>query len=44
MKIVGIFAVVNNSLLAVKFEGRESDEFDSVFTKWRDYEYLRQFF
>ena len=44
MKIVGIFAVVNNSLLAVKFEGKESQEFRLLFTNWQDIEYLRQFF
>jgi len=44
MKIVGIFAVVNHGLLSVQFKGEELDEFDKVFTKWRDYEYLRQFF
>ena len=44
MKIVGIFAVVNHSLLSVQFEGEELDEFDRVFTKWRDVIYLEQFF
>ena len=44
MKIVGTFAIVNKCLLAVQFDGRESDEFDLLFTKWQDIAFLKQFF
>jgi hypothetical protein len=44
MKIVDIFAVIENSLLAVQFEGQDSDEFALLFNKWQDIEYLEQFF
>lgn len=44
MKIVHIFAVIKDSLLAVQFEGQDSDEFALLFNKWQDIEYLEQFF
>lgn len=44
MKIVSIFAIVKNSLLAIQFDGKESDEFSKMFNQWQDVEYLEQFF
>lgn len=44
MKIVNIFAIINESLLAVQFEGKSSDEFAMLFNNWQDIEYLEQFF
>lgn len=44
MEIVNIFAIVNNSLLAVQFKGENSDEFDLLFENWKDIEYLEKFF
>jgi len=44
MEIVNIFAIVKNSLLAVQFDGKESDEFSMLFNNWQDVEYLEQFF
>ncbi|MCF8365098.1 MAG: hypothetical protein K9H16_04915 [Bacteroidales bacterium] len=44
MKIVAIFAIVKNSLLAVQFEGSMADEFALLFSNWQDVEYLEQFF
>jgi hypothetical protein len=44
MEIVNIFAIVKNSLLAVQFDGKESDEFSMLFKNWQDVEYLEQFF
>ncbi len=44
MKIVSIFAIVENSLSAVQFEECEYDEFALQFNNWNDVEYLEQFF
>lgn len=44
MEIINIFAIVNDSLLAVQFEAKKSDEFSILFNKWNDVEYLEQFF
>lgn len=44
MNIIAIFAVVNNSLLSVRFEKEEFDEFTKLFNQWNDIEYLEQFF
>lgn len=43
MKIVDIFAVVNNSLFSVQYEGKEIHEFRRLLTLWNDIEYLRAF-
>ena len=44
MKISGIFAVVGNSLISVKYSNCEADEFDKTFDNWTDIEYLYYFF
>jgi hypothetical protein len=44
MKIVDIFAVVENSLYAVRFGNKAHDEFKNLFDNWQDVEYLEQFF
>ncbi|WKN45812.1 hypothetical protein [Tunicatimonas pelagia] len=44
MVINGIFAIVNGSLLSVRFEGNERDEFARLFEQWQDIEYLENFF
>jgi hypothetical protein len=44
MKIVNIFAVIDDSLLAVQFEGKHSDEFAELFSNWQDVEFLEDFF
>jgi hypothetical protein len=41
MKIVDIFAVVNNSLFSVQYEGEGINEFRRLLTLWNDIEYLR---
>jgi len=43
MKIVDIFAVVNNNLFSVQYEGEELHEFRRLFAQWNDIEYLRSF-
>jgi hypothetical protein len=43
MKIVDIFAVVNNSLFSVQYEGEGIHEFRRLLTLWNDIEYLRSF-
>lgn len=43
MKIVDIFAVVNESLFTVQYEGEENHEFKRLFVQWNDIEYLRSF-
>jgi len=44
MKIVDIFVIIDESLLSVKYDGTESDEFSHLMNCWRDIEYLRTFF
>lgn len=44
MKIVNIFAVTKNTLLAVQFEPNDCDEFTLAFRNWGDTEYLEDFF
>ncbi len=44
MKIIGIFAIVNESLYAVKYEKTHTDEFSNLFRLWNDAEYLSLFF
>lgn len=44
MEIVSIFVIENESLYAVQFEGTDTDEFDLLFDKWQDVEYLESFF
>lgn len=39
MKIDTIFAVVNESLLTVKFHGKEKDELANLFDNWTDVEW-----
>ncbi len=43
MKIIDIFAVVNNSLFSVQYEGVGIDEFRRLISQWNDIEYLRSF-
>ncbi|QED36705.1 hypothetical protein FK178_02790 [Antarcticibacterium arcticum] len=44
MKIVGIFAVVENALLSVQYNDGNEHEFARVFKQWSDLEYLEDFF
>lgn len=44
MKIDSIFAVVNNNLIAVKYDNYEIDEFERLFDNWTDINYLYDFF
>lgn len=44
MQIEAIFAIVKNSLLAVKFKGKRIDEFALLFRNWNDVAFLEQFF
>ena len=44
MVIDGIFAIVNESLLSVRFEGNDKDEFARLFEQWQDIDYLEDFF
>lgn len=44
MRIVDIFAVVEGSLYAVRYDGKVCDEFKTLFDQWQDIEYLEQFF
>lgn len=44
MKIDGIFAIRGNSLVAVRFEGNEVNEFEKLFDNWTDIEFLFNFF
>lgn len=44
MEIVGIFAVVNLNLTAVKFKGSKKNEFRLLFDNWQNYTYLYKFF
>jgi hypothetical protein len=44
MKIVNIFAHVENKLLSVQFEPNDCDEFTLAFKNWNDTEYLEEFF
>jgi hypothetical protein len=44
MKIVDIFAVEEDSLYAVLYEGEEFDEFNRLMMLWSDPEYLEEFF
>lgn len=44
MVIDGIFAIVDECLLSVQFEGNEKDEFARLFESWQDTEYLEGFF
>jgi hypothetical protein len=44
MKIVDIFAVEEDSLYAVLYEGEELDEFNRMMDMWSDPEYLEEFF
>ncbi len=44
MEIDGIFAVVAKSLVAVKYEDIEVDEFERLFDDWTDVRYLLDFF
>ncbi len=43
MKIVDIFAVVNESLFSVQYEGEGIHEFRRLLTLWNDIQYLRSF-
>ncbi|UKJ07926.1 hypothetical protein [Solitalea lacus] len=44
MKIVSIFAVINESLYSVAFDDKTTDEFSDLFNNWNDVEYLNDFF
>ncbi len=44
MKISSIFAIVKNSLYAVKYVSNNTNEFEKVFDNWTDVEYLFNFF
>ncbi|WP_123776067.1 hypothetical protein [Brumimicrobium aurantiacum] len=44
MKIVDIFAIVQNSLYSVQYDGKPYDEFKTLFDQWQDIEYLEDFF
>ncbi|WMX16298.1 hypothetical protein [Aureispira sp. CCB-E] len=44
MQVIHIFAIIEESLLAVQFESEKSDEFSLIFNKWNDVEYLEEFF
>lgn len=44
MKIIGIFAHIKGSLISVKFQENEIDEFEKIFDNWTDVEYLFDFF
>jgi hypothetical protein len=44
MKIGSIFAIIKNSLIAVKYIENENDEFERIFDNWTDVEYLSDFF
>lgn len=44
MKIVDIFAIVNDSLYSVQYEEKPYDEFKMLFDQWQDIEYLEDFF
>ena len=44
MKIINIFAIIKGSLISVKFQDNETDEFEKIFDNWTDIEYLFDFF
>lgn len=44
MKIDGIFAIIKNSLITVKYIENETDEFERIFDNWTDVEFLHDFF
>ncbi len=44
MRIIGIFAVVENALLTVQYEGEPVHEFARIFKQWRSVDYLEDFF
>lgn len=44
MLIVGIFAIINDNLLSVRFNGKPKSEFRMLFDNWQNPEYLEQFF
>lgn len=44
MKLISIFAVTNNRLLAIKNKNEKHDEFSKAFNQWQDISYLEDFF
>lgn len=44
MEIIGIFAHIKGSLISVKYDDCETDEFEKIFDRWTDVEYLFNFF
>lgn len=44
MKIDAIFAIVNNNLVAVKYDDYDTDEFERIFDNWTNVQYLFDFF
>ena len=44
MKLISIFAVTNNRLLAIKNKNEKHDEFSKAFNQWQDITYLEDFF
>jgi len=44
MEIKGIFAIIKDSLISVKFSENETDEFERIFDNWTDVEFLIDFF
>ncbi len=44
MKIIGTFAVVDESLYSVTYENEDVHEFSRLFRLWNDAEYLEGFF
>jgi hypothetical protein len=44
MELVSVYSHNHNLLLAIKFDGNDSDEFRKAFNQWQDVEYLEDFF
>lgn len=44
MELVRVYSHNHNILLAMKFDGNDSDEFRNAFNQWQDVEYLEDFF
>jgi hypothetical protein len=44
MKVSSIFAVQQERLYSIHFEGMDNDELSDIFNKWNDIEYLHDFF
>lgn len=44
MKIIDIFAIVEEELFSVQYSNEAKDEFSKLFEQWQDPEYLERFF